>query len=103
MPESGADLLSIDRIDLDTAIAGAGDRCRIIGNYDTSAILLSDPVTIEHEVNAMVFAGKPCPKGFVVATGCEVPVETPPENVRAFVRAAKETGVNASFGARRRA
>ena len=97
MPESGADLLSIDRIGLETAIAGAGDRCRIIGNYDTSAILLSDPATIEREVGAMVLAGKRCPKGFVAATGCEVPVETPPENVQAFVRAAKEAGVNAAF------
>jgi len=97
MPESGADLLSIDRIGLEAAIAGAGDRCRIIGNYDTSAILLSDPATIEREVGAMVLAGKRCPKGFVAATGCEVPVETPPENVRAFVRAAKEAGVNAAF------
>jgi len=100
MPETGADLLSIDRIGLETAIAGAGDRCRIIGNYDTSAILLSDPVTIEREVGAMVTAGCKCPMGFVAATGCEVPVETPPENVRAFVRAAKEVGFNATFGGR---
>jgi uroporphyrinogen decarboxylase len=100
MPETGADLLSIDRIGLETTIAGAGDRCRIIGNYDTSAILLSDPATIEREVGAMVTAGCKCPMGFVAATGCEVPVETPPENVRAFVRAAKEVGFNAAFGGR---
>jgi uroporphyrinogen decarboxylase len=103
MPESGADLLSIDRIGLEPAIAGAGDRCRIIGNFDTTAILLSQPQEIADSVAAMVLAGKPCPKGFVAATGCEVPVETPPENVRAFVRAAKEAGANAGFGARRRA
>jgi len=100
MPESGADLLSIDRIGLETAIAGAGDRCRIIGNFDTTAILLSQPQEVADSVAAMVLAGKPCPKGFVAATGCEVPVETPPENVRAFVRAAKEVGFNAAFGGR---
>ena len=97
MPDSGADLLSIDRIGLDTAIAGAGDRCRIIGNLDTTAILLSRPQEVADSVAAMVLAGKPCPKGFVAATGCEVPVETPPENVRAFVLAAKEAGFNAAF------
>jgi len=103
MPESGADLLSIDRIGVEAAIAGAGSRSRIVGNYDTSAILLSDPATIEREVAAMVEAGKKCPKGFVAATGCEVPLDTPPENVRAFVRAAKQAGLNPDFGRRRRA
>jgi uroporphyrinogen decarboxylase len=102
MPETGADLLSIDRIEMGDAVAGAGERCRIIGNYDTSAMLLSEPATIEREVGEMVAAGRKCPKGFVAATGCEVPVDTPAENVRAFVRAARETGANAGFGARRR-
>ena len=102
MPESGADLLSIDRIEMGDAVAGAGDRCRIIGNYDTSAVLLSDPATIEREVAELVAAGEKCPKGFVAATGCEVPVDTPPENVRAFVRAAKQAGFNSDFGRRRR-
>jgi len=103
MPETGADLLSIDRVDVAGAIAGAGQACRIIGNYDTSAILLSDPKTIEREVAEMTTAGKNCPKGFVAATGCEVPVDTPPENVRAFVRSARQVGFNPDYGRRRRA
>lgn len=102
MPDTGADLLSIDRIEISEAVAGAGDGCRIIGNYDTSAILLSDPAAIEGAVFEMVTAGQKCPKGFVAATGCEVPVETPPENVRAFVRAAKQAGFNPDYGRRRR-
>jgi len=102
LPETGADLLSIDRIEMDEAIAGAGQACRIIGNYDTSAILLADPQTIEREVAEMVVAGRKCPKGFVAATGCEVPVDTPSENVRAFVSAAREAGLNPDYGRRRR-
>jgi len=101
MPETGADLLSIDRIEVSDAVAGAGDRCRIIGNYDTSAILLAGPASIERAVAEMVTAGRKCPKGFVAATGCEVPVETPPENVHAFVRAAKQAGFNPGYGRRR--
>jgi uroporphyrinogen-III decarboxylase len=50
----------------------------------------------------MVTAGRKCPKGFVAATGCEVPVETPSGNVRAFVRAAKQAGLNPDYGRRRR-
>ena len=101
MPETGADLLSIDRIELADAVAGAGERCRVIGNYDTSAILLSDPQTIEQEVAEMTTAGKKCPKGFVAATGCEVPVDTPTDNVRAFVHAARQAGSNPDYGRRR--
>ncbi len=101
MPETGADLLSVDRIAMTDAVAGAGQRCRIIGNYDTSAILLSDPQTIEREVAVLVGEGLKCPKGFVAATGCEVPVDTPSENVRAFVRAARQAGRNPDYGRRR--
>jgi len=101
MAETGADLLSIDRIEMADAVAGAGERCRVIGNYDTSAILLSDPKSIEREVAEMTTAGKKCPKGFVAATGCEVPVDTPTDNVRAFVRAARQAGFNPDYGLRR--
>jgi uroporphyrinogen decarboxylase len=101
MPETGADLLSIDRIEMPDAVAGAGQTCRIIGNYDTSAILLSDPQTVEGEVAEMVAAGRKCPKGFVAATGCEVPLDTPPGNILAFVRAAREAGLNSDYGWRR--
>ena len=100
MAETGADLLSIDRIEMADAVAGAGQTCRIIGNYDTSAILFSDPATIERAVEEMVTAGRKCPRGFVAATGCEVPVDTPSENVHAFVRATKQAGFNAAFGGR---
>jgi uroporphyrinogen decarboxylase len=101
MAETGADLLSIDRIEMADVVAGAGQACRIIGNYDTSAILLADPPTVEAAVAEMVVAGRKCPRGFVAATGCEVPVETPPENVRAFVRAARQAGRNLDYGRRR--
>jgi uroporphyrinogen decarboxylase len=103
MTETGADLLSIDRIEVSDAVAGAGQTCRIVGNYDTSAMLLSEPAAIEGAVAEMVAAGRKCPKGFVAATGCEVPVDTPPENVHAFVRAAKRVGLNPDYGQMRRA
>jgi uroporphyrinogen decarboxylase len=103
MPESGADLLSIDRIAVETAVEQAGNRCRLVGNFDTSELLLGEPAAIEREVAAMVAAGRDCPRGFVAATGCEVPVDTPQENVRAFVRAARAAGLNEEFGRRRSA
>ena len=103
LPESGADLLSIDRIELSAAITGAGTRCRIVGNLDTTALLFGTPADVAQAVEKMVAEGSRNPSGFVAATGCEVPVETPPENVRAFVRAAREAGRNPDYGKRRSA
>ncbi|MEO0073034.1 MAG: uroporphyrinogen decarboxylase family protein [candidate division WOR-3 bacterium] len=97
MPLSGADLLSVDRIEISQAIKAAGDRCRIIGNYDTTSLLLKSADEIEREVTAMVGQGKNCPAGFVAATGCEVPLATPAENIDAFVRSAKTAGRNPDF------
>ncbi len=98
MPQSGADLLSIDRLELERAIAAAGGQCRIVGNFDTSTLLLAAPGEIERSTAQMVMAGQGCPRGFVAATGCEVPIDTPEENVRAFVRAARQAGTNPGFG-----
>ena len=100
MPETGADLLSIDRIDLSDAVARVGDRVRIIGNYGTSDLWLSKPAEIESAVERMVTESRSCPMGYVASTGCEVPVETPPENLEAFIRAVNGAGFNPAFGRR---
>ncbi|MGQ9708391.1 MAG: uroporphyrinogen decarboxylase family protein [bacterium] len=92
MPSTGADLISIDKIDLDMALAAVGGIVRVIGNYDTSDLWLETPQRIENQVEKMVVCGKTCPRGYVAATGCEVPLATPKENLLAFVRAAKKAG-----------
>jgi len=98
MPETGADLVSIDRIVLEDAVRRVGERVRVIGNFGTSDIWLGSAAEIESAVEAMVAANRSCPMGYVASTGCEVPVETPPENVDAFVRAARGAGLNPDFG-----
>jgi uroporphyrinogen decarboxylase len=90
LPETGADLVSLDRVDLGRACAVLGERLRVIGNYGTTDILLNRPEQIEREVRAMVREGRDSPKGYVAATGCEVPFRTPGENVKAFIRGARE-------------
>ncbi len=102
MPESGADLLSIDRIGLAHAVEKAGQRCRIVGNFDTSAVLLGSACDVARAVAEMVGVGRANPTGFVAATGCEVPLDTPPENLFAFVRAAREAGRNPAYAQPRR-
>jgi uroporphyrinogen decarboxylase len=88
LPESNADLISLDRVDLEKAKQTLGSRLRLIGNYHTTSILLGSPAEIEQQVRAMVAVGRDNPKGYVAATGCEVPLRTPRENVKAFIRGA---------------
>jgi len=92
MPATGADLVSVDKIDLEQALTAAGERVRLIGNFDTSDLWLGTPPVIEAQVEKMVLSGKGCPRGYVAATGCEVPLATPKENLMAFVRAVKRVG-----------
>lgn len=100
MPDTGADLLSIDRIDLKQAVSKVGSRVRIIGNFDTTEIWLASADSIAERVEQMVAEARDCPMGFVAATGCEVPLAAPPENIMSFVQTAKSAGSNPAFGRR---
>ena len=92
LPETGADLISLDEVKLIDAMGRLSKRMRIIGNYDTTAIFSETPDVISHKVKEMVKLGMTAEKGYVAATGCEVPIRTPKENVKAFIAAAKEVG-----------
>jgi uroporphyrinogen decarboxylase len=92
LPETGADLISLDEVELIDAMDKLSKKMRIIGNYDTSAIMNLDPDEIGHKVKEMVKLGMTSEKGYVASTGCEVPIRTPRENVKAFISAAKEVG-----------
>jgi uroporphyrinogen decarboxylase len=92
MPATGADLVSVDKIDLEQALTAVGEQVRLIGNFDTSDLWLATPAVIEEQVEKMVLSGKGCPRGYVAATGCEVPLATPRDNLMAFVRAVKRAG-----------
>ncbi len=90
--ETDADLVSLDRVELTLAIKKLSQKMRIIGNFDTSKLAFSTPQEIHNEVKHMVKRSITAEKGYVAATGCEVPIKTPVENVTAFIEAAKEVG-----------
>ncbi len=92
LPETHADLISIDRVSMSDTIEEISGKLRLIGNYDTSQLAFSSPDVITHEVTEMVRQSKNAAKGYIAATGCEVPTQAPAENLIAFVNAAKETG-----------
>lgn len=92
LPETHADLISIDRVSMPQAIDKLSGVMRIIGNYDTSKLAFSTPEDITEEVKDLVKTTMHARKGYIAATGCEVPVKAPDKNVMAFIKAAKETG-----------
>ncbi len=90
--ETGADLVSLDRVDLSVVLERLSNSVRIVGNFDTSVIAFSSSEKITEQVTNMVKKGCQSKKGYIAATGCEVPIKTPVENVKAFIDAAKEAG-----------
>ncbi len=92
LPETGADLMSFDHLGIDVALERLSGRMRLIGNFDTSRLVLSSADVIGREVGAMVAGAKEAGRGYVASTGCEVPLCAPRDNVLAFVKAAKEAG-----------
>lgn len=92
LTETHADLISIDRVDLTDTIEKLSSTVRVIGNYDTSLLAFSSPQAIASGVRDMVKLSMNAPKGYIAATGCEVPIHAPFDNVMAFINAAKENG-----------
>ncbi len=91
-PDTGADLISVDRVNMLKAMEKLASKMRLIGNFDTTTILFSNPDEIYAMAGAMVEQLKFAHKGYIAATGCEVPIRAPKENVQAFIKGAKEKG-----------
>ncbi|NMW22810.1 MAG: uroporphyrinogen decarboxylase [Chlorobiaceae bacterium] len=100
MADTGADCLSIDN---DASLLDAkhtiGHRVRLMGNVHPSAIMLQGtPEEIRRAVYKCVAAAHDNPKGFVVASGCSLPTETPLENIDAMLDAVREIGYPVTAG-----
>jgi uroporphyrinogen decarboxylase len=90
MPSSGAIALSLDQIDLAEAIASTGGSVCIMGNVKPAETLLGGtPETVRREARRCIETGKTARGGFILASGCEVPIETPPENIDALIFVAR--------------
>jgi MtaA/CmuA family methyltransferase len=90
MLDTGADALELDsKTDARAARDAMKGRAAFIGNIDPSGVLaLGTPALVEAKTRELleVFAGIP---GFILNAGCAIPVETPPENLRAMIAAAR--------------
>lgn len=94
MAEAGADCLSIDNVaSLHDCKNKVGDRVRIMGNVDPSGVMYaSTPEDVRQATIECVRQAYDNPKGYVICSGCSLPIETPFENIQAMMDTAREIG-----------
>ncbi len=91
MVESGADIIDLDyMVDMEAAVANFGDRVSFCGNFDPVTVLLQGTPERVYEAatRCMEIGGT---RAFS-AGGCEVPMWTPDENLRAQSQALVDFG-----------
>ena len=93
MVESGVDGVSLDSpaagVDLPAAARSLAPEVVVMGNINpTGAILHGTPADVEAEVSQLLTAMDFHPN-FVLSTGCDLPQETPLDNIAAFMQAGR--------------
>ena len=92
MAETGAHILELDhKVSLKVAVERVGHRVCLMGNLDPVEVLWrGTPETVQRAAQqAMADAGGG--GGFILGSGCEVPVAAPRENLMAMIAAARQT------------
>jgi len=93
MAQSGANVLSIDEIDLTEAKDKVGTKVCIMGNIRPTEVLLGGtPETVRKAAAQCLADCGDSPGGYILASGCEVPIETPAENLLALMETARTQG-----------
>jgi uroporphyrinogen decarboxylase len=93
MAQSGAALLSLDDIPTAEARDRVGGRVALMGNVRPAGTLLKGrPEDVLREVRELCDIGRKCPAGFILASGCEVPIASPAENIDAMMSGVREYG-----------
>jgi uroporphyrinogen decarboxylase len=87
---TGADALDLDyKTDMRLAHDRMKDRATLVGNLDPSGVLaLGTPALVEEKTRQLVATFADTPR-LIVNAGCAIPATTPPENLRALIRAAR--------------
>jgi len=93
MREADWDIWSLDCvIDMGEAKEFAGDRVVLVGNMTPANLLKNTLEEIDAEAKAICEKAMGSPRGFILGSGCEVPIDTPPANIDALINAARKYG-----------
>ena len=89
----GNGIISIgNEIDINTAIQYFGNKCAIAGNIEPAKLQTETPQEIYNLCRQAIEKGRQAPLGYALMQGCEVPVNTPPDNLYAMTQAINELG-----------
>lgn len=94
MVDTGTDFLSIDNtVDMEFAKNTVGNRVCLLGNVDpVDIIMLGTPKDVDEGVRSCLVKAYKNPCGYYVASGCDIPFDTPLENVEAFMNSVRKRG-----------
>ncbi len=94
MVTSGCDMLSIDnRVDLAYTKEMVGDQVPILGNVDPVEILyLGTRKDVDSAVKTCIQKAYDSPKGYILASGCDLNGKVPLENIDQFMASARKYG-----------
>ncbi|MDY6065650.1 MAG: uroporphyrinogen decarboxylase family protein [Finegoldia sp.] len=92
--------ISVDNLEsLSETKEAFGDKITIEGNVPTLDVLLQgSPEDVIKAVKNCIINGADSPKGYVISTGCVSEVNTPPENLDAFIYAVRKYSAGAKLG-----
>lgn len=91
MVETGCDMLSVDHaVNLEDAKKLVGNKVPIIGNVDPiNTMMLGTTKDVADEVKLDLRRCYDSPCGYIVSTGCDIPLNGPLENIDAFMSAVR--------------
>lgn len=90
---ANANLLSLDDISMSEARDRIAGRTALMGNVRPAQTLLKGrPEAVRAEVRELCAIGRACAGGFILGSGCEVPIASPPANIDAMMDAVREYG-----------
>ncbi len=94
MVDTGIGNLSLDNVeDIGELKESFGDKVRLIGNVDPVEIIMQGSrEDIYNEVKNCIRKGYNSPKGYILSTGCDVPIGTDPDKILALMDAARIYG-----------
>jgi uroporphyrinogen decarboxylase len=89
--ETGADCYEVDyKVDLTFCKQQLGQTLCLMGNINPTAVLLQGSVQEVERAAVECIEAAAAGGGFILGSGCEVPVATPRENIKALVRMARQ-------------
>ena len=97
--DAGFTSFSVDNVERISEVAAEiGDRVVVVGNVPPVDVLLKGTVEDVFVASRQcIEEGKGSPKGYALASGCEIPPGVPLENLKALVDAARVYGANKDF------